>query len=65
MLNLHLVVSVSASGEIRQEYLGPDRLAAQKTYATNIPDAVQVGYFPFLQVAQLRKIKSAAVSKKK
>jgi len=62
MLNLHLVVSVSATGEIRSEYLGPDRLAAQNAYASNIPDAVQVGYFPYVQVAQIRKQKPAVES---
>lgn len=69
MLNLHLVVSVTIAGEVRSEYLGPDRLAAQKVYASNIPDAVQVGYFPYVQVAQIRKqklaIESPASSKKK
>jgi hypothetical protein len=55
-MNLHLTISRTATGEVRVAYCGPDRLAAQRSYETNIEGAVVVEYFPFLEAQRIRKI---------
>jgi hypothetical protein len=55
-MNLHLTISRTATGEVRVEYIGPDRIAAQNAYETNIEGAVVVEYFPFMEAQRIRKI---------
>jgi len=64
MQSLHLILSHTVSGEVRVEYIGPDRSAAAQVYSSNIEGAVLVEYFPFLQVSQRRKIAVPFVAKK-
>jgi hypothetical protein len=73
-MNLHLTISRTALGEVRVEYIGPDRLTAQKAYETNIEGAAVVEYFPFMEAQRIRKtprltasiaVPSASVSNKK
>lgn len=43
-------------GEVRVAYCGPDRLAAQNAFETNIEGAVVVEYLPYLAAQRIRKI---------
>lgn len=55
-MDLHLTISRTALGEVRVAYCGPDRLAAQNAYETNIEGAVVVEYMPYLEAQRIRKI---------
>lgn len=55
-MDLHLTLSRTASGEVRVEYIGPDRLAAQNSFETSIEGAVAVEYYPYLEAQRIRKI---------
>lgn len=55
-MDLHLTISRTATGEVRVAYCGPDRLAAQKAFETNIEGAVAVEYLPYLAAQRIRKI---------
>ena len=58
-MRLHLVTSVTASGEIRSEYLGPDRLAAQAAYASPAAGAVRASLYSFLEVTASKAVEIA------
>jgi len=55
-MRLHLVTSVTSSGEIRSEYLGPDRLAAQAAYASPAAGAVRASLYSFLEATASKAI---------
>lgn len=59
-MDLHLTISRTATGEVRVAYCGPDRLAAQNAFETNIEDAVVVEYLPYLAAQRIRKVAQAA-----
>jgi len=55
-MSVHLVISHTATGEIRLDYLGPDRLAAQNAYAAApAADVVLKEYCPYIQSQQRKK----------
>jgi hypothetical protein len=55
-MSVHLSISHLATGEIRLDYLGPDRLAAQNAYAAAPAAGVVLKeYYPYLQVEQRKK----------
>jgi hypothetical protein len=58
-MRLHLVTSLTESGEIRSEYLGPDRLAALAAYSTPAPGSVRASLYSFLEVTASKAVEIA------
>jgi hypothetical protein len=59
-MNVHATISFSSTGEVRVEYIGPDRQAAQKAYETPAADSAGVWLVPFLDPQRIRKLMPAA-----
>jgi hypothetical protein len=57
---LHLSISRNAANEIRVEYIGPDRLAAENAFKAPQPDSVSAEVFTFLEQSRFRRVTPAA-----
>jgi hypothetical protein len=64
-MRLHLIISRDASGKIRTEYIGADRVEAQDIYEAAGKAGETVELYSFLQLTRRRRIEVALAPVKK
>jgi hypothetical protein len=64
-MRLHLIISRDASGNVRSEYLGPDKAEASAIYEMAGAAGETVEMYSFLQITRRRKLEPAPVKKSK
>ena len=64
-MRLHLIISRDASGNVRSEYLGPDKAEASAIYEMAGAAGETVEMYSFLQITRRRRVEAAPAPSKK